>query len=53
MAGFLLRLLRQWNLEHKFEVVENIRSWPCSGLSDDKAMFLPTGDQAGIQHLKI
>ena len=33
------------------EVVENMRSWPHSGFSVDQSVFLPAGDQAGIERL--
>ena len=33
------------------EVVENIRGWEHSGFSVDQSVFLPTGDQAGIERL--
>ena len=33
------------------EVVENMRSWQHSGFSVDQSVFLPAGDQAGIERL--
>ena len=33
------------------EVVENMRSWEHSGFSVDQSVFLPAGDQAGIERL--
>ncbi|MDP1563763.1 MAG: transposase [Pirellulaceae bacterium] len=33
------------------EVVENMRTWPHSGFSVDQSVFLPAGDQAGIERL--
>jgi len=33
------------------EVVENMRSWSHSGFSVDQSVFLPAGDQAGIERL--
>jgi hypothetical protein len=33
------------------EVVENMRSWKHSGFSVDQSVFLPAGDQAGIERL--
>lgn len=33
------------------EVVENKRSWPHSGFSDDQSVFLPANDRAGIERL--
>ncbi len=33
------------------EVVENMRSWPHSGFSDDQSVFLPANDRAGIERL--
>jgi hypothetical protein len=33
------------------EVVANMRSWPHSGFSIDQSVFLPAGDQAGIERL--
>ncbi len=33
------------------EVVENMRTWPHSGFSVDKSVFLPSGDAAGIERL--
>ena len=33
------------------EVVENMRNWPHSGFSVDQSVFLPAGDQAGIERL--
>jgi hypothetical protein len=33
------------------EVVANMRSWPHSGFSVDQSVFLPAGDQAGIERL--
>ena len=33
------------------EVVENMRTWPHSGFSVDQSVYLPAGDQAGIEHL--
>jgi len=39
--------------EEKIEpaVVENMRSWEHSGFSVDQSVFLPAGDQAGIERL--
>ena len=31
------------------EVVENMRTWPHSGFSVDQSVYLPAGDQAGIE----
>jgi ribosomal protein S27E len=55
------RLLMAWQdavfelylAEEKIEpaVVENMRSWPHSGFSVDQSVFLPAGDQAGIERL--
>ena len=33
------------------EVVENMRTWKHSGFSVDQSVFLPAGDQAGIERL--
>ena len=33
------------------EVVENMRTWQHSGFSVDQSVFLPAGDQAGIERL--
>ncbi len=33
------------------EVVENMRTWEHSGFSVDQSVFLPAGDQAGIERL--
>jgi len=33
------------------EVVENMRTWPHSGFSVDQSVFLPAGDQRGIERL--
>jgi hypothetical protein len=33
------------------EVVENMRSWQHSGFRVDQSVFLPAGDQAGIERL--
>ncbi len=33
------------------EVVENMRTWQRSGFSVDQSVFLPAGDQAGIERL--
>jgi len=33
------------------EVVENMRSWQHSGFSVDQSVYLPTGDQQGIERL--
>ena len=33
------------------EVVENMRTWPHSGFSVDQSVFLPAGDQPGIERL--
>ena len=33
------------------EVVENMRSWPCSGFRVDQSVYLPAGDTAGIERL--
>ena len=33
------------------EVVENMRSWQHSGFSVDQSVFLPAGDQQGIERL--
>jgi hypothetical protein len=33
------------------EVVDNMRSWQHSGFSVDQSVFLPAGDQAGIERL--
>ena len=33
------------------EVVENMRSWEHSGFSVDQSVYLPVGDQSGIEHL--
>ena len=39
--------------EEKIEpaVVENMRTWPHSGFSVDQSVYLPAGDQAGIERL--
>jgi hypothetical protein len=34
------------------EVAENMRTWKHSGFSVDQSVFLPAGDQAGIERLK-
>ena len=33
------------------EVVENMRTWQYSGFSVDQSVFLPAGDQAGVERL--
>ena len=33
------------------EVVENMRTWPHSGFSVDQSVYLPAGDQPGIERL--
>ncbi len=33
------------------EVAENMRTWQHSGLRGDQSVFLPAGDQAGIERL--
>lgn len=33
------------------EVVENMRNWPHRGFSVDQSVYLPAGDQAGIERL--
>ena len=33
------------------EVVENMRTWQHSGLRVDQSVFLPAGNQAGIERL--
>ena len=33
------------------EVVENMRSWEHSGFRVDQSVFLPAGDQAGIERV--
>jgi len=33
------------------EVVENMRTWPHSGLSVDQSVFLRAGDRSGIERL--
>lgn len=43
------RYLAQEKIEP--EVVENMRTWPHSGFSVDQSVYLPAGDQAGIERL--
>ena len=35
----------------RWEVVENMRSWPHSGFSVDQSVYLAAGDRAGIERL--